>query len=48
MKALFCYDGPMYKDENGNYYDSILDDRMFERYFKVADKLKLVIGPLDT
>lgn len=48
MKALFCYDGPMYKDENGNYYDSILDDRMFERYFKVADKLKLVIRTRDT
>lgn len=43
MKALFCYDGPLYKDENGNYYDSILNDQMFQRYFKVADKLELVI-----
>lgn len=43
MKALFCYDGPLYKDENGNYYDSILNDQMFQRYFKVADKLDLVI-----
>lgn len=43
MKAIFCYDGPMHKDENGNYYDSILNDQMFERYFKVADKLELVI-----
>lgn len=43
MKALFCYDGPMYKDENGHYYDSILNDQMFERYFKVADKLELII-----
>lgn len=43
MKAIFCYDGPLYKDENSNYYDSILNDQMFERYFKVADKLDLVI-----
>ena len=43
MKALFCYDGPLYKDENDNYYDSILNDQMFQRYFKVADKLDLVI-----
>lgn len=43
MKALFCYDGPLYKDENGNYYDSILNDQMFERYFKVANELELVI-----
>jgi len=43
MKALFCYDGPLYKDENGNYHDSILDDQMFERYFKVADDLDIVI-----
>lgn len=43
MKAVFCYDGPLYKDKNGNYYDSILNDQMFERYFKVADQLELVI-----
>ena len=43
MKAVFCYDGPLYKDKNGNYYDSILNDQMFERYFKVADLLELVI-----
>ena len=43
MKAIFCYDGPMYKDESGSYYDSILNDQMFERYFKVADQLELII-----
>lgn len=47
MKALFCYDGPLYKDENGNYHDSILDDQMFERYFKVADSLDIVIRTRD-
>lgn len=43
MKALFCYDGPLYKDEKGDYYDSILNDQMFQRYFKVADELELII-----
>lgn len=43
MKAIFCYDGPLYRDENGDYYDSILNDQMFQRYFKVADELELVI-----
>lgn len=42
-KALFCYDGPLYKDCNDNYYDSILNDQMFERYFKVAEKLEVII-----
>jgi glycosyltransferase involved in cell wall biosynthesis len=43
MKALFCYDGPLYKDENGDFYDSILTDKMFERYFEVADTLGILI-----
>lgn len=47
MKAVFCYDGPLYKDADGNYYDSILNDQMFERYFKVADQLELVIRTRD-
>lgn len=47
MKAVFCYDGPLYKDADGNYYDSILNNQMFERYFKVADQLELVIRTRD-
>jgi len=47
MKALFCYDGPLYKDSNGNYYDSILNDQMFERYFKVASELEIIIRTRD-
>lgn len=47
MRAVFCYDGPLYKDKNGSYYDSILNDQMFERYFKVADQLELVIRTRD-
>ena len=43
MRALFCYDGPFYKDEEGFYYGRNLNDRMFERYFKVADFLEIVI-----
>lgn len=48
MKAVFCYDGPLYRDENGDYYDSILNDQMFQRYFKVADELELVIRIRET
>lgn len=49
MKALFCYDGPLYKDADGNYYDTILNDQMFERYFKVASSLEIIIRirPID-
>ena len=43
MKALFCYDGPLYKDNSGKYYDSILNDQMFERYFSVATELEVII-----
>ena len=47
MKALFCYDGPLYKDSEGNYYDSILNDQMFERYFKIATELEIIIRTRD-
>ena len=43
MKAIFCYDGPLYKDEKGNYFDSILNDKMFERYFTICSTLTLAI-----
>ena len=42
-RALFCYDGPLYKDVEGHYHDSILNDQMFERYFAVADELSVAI-----
>lgn len=47
MKALFCYDGPLYRDERGNYYDSVLNDQMFQRYFKVASDLDVIIRVRD-
>ena len=43
MKAIFCYDGPFCKDEEGFYYGRNLNDQMFARYFKVADSLEVVI-----
>lgn len=43
MKALFCYDGPFYKDEEGSYYGRNLNDKMFERYFTVAESLEIAI-----
>lgn len=47
MKAVFCYDGPLYKTENGEYFDTILNNQMFERYFKVADTLEVIIRTRD-
>lgn len=43
MKALFCYDGPLYVDKFGHYYDSSLNDQMFSRYLQVADELTVLI-----
>ena len=47
MKAIFCYDGPFSKDEEGFYYGRNLNDQMFERYFKVADSLEVIIRVRD-
>lgn len=43
MKGLFCFDGPMYKDINGNYCNTTITSEMFERYFSVVDELIVVI-----
>jgi len=43
MKAIFCYDGPFMKDEEGFYYGRNLNDKMFQRYFEVVDSLEVII-----
>mgnify|MGYP003303063645 CR=1 FL=1 len=43
MKAVYCYDGPLYRDEEGFYYGRNFNDQMFERYFKVVDSLEIII-----
>lgn len=43
MIGLFCFDGPLYKDKNGEYCNVTLTDEMFERYFGVVDKLIVIV-----
>lgn len=44
MKSLlFCYDGPLKKGEDGQYYESALTDELFKRYEVIADKVNVAI-----
>lgn len=43
MKGLFCYDGPISCDENGNYFGTVLNNQVFKRYFSVVDSLDIAI-----
>lgn len=47
MKVLFCHDGPLRKDENGNYYGIAHNDKTFERYYDIAGKLTVAIRVTD-
>ncbi len=42
-KALFCYDGPIMKDSNNNYYGNEFDDKVLKRYEYIAENIKLLI-----
>ena len=43
MKLLFCYDGPIEKDEFGDYYSTALTDEMFSRYECISNEITIVI-----
>lgn len=43
MSFLFCYDGPIMKDDNGNYYGTALNDEMFERYKLLSNDINIII-----
>lgn len=43
MKLLFCYDGPIVKDEDNNYYGTALNDEMFKRYDCITNELTIAI-----
>src|SRR5690625_1997899 len=43
MRVLFCHDGPIRKDEHGNYYGIAHNNSSFNRYYNIADKLKVAI-----
>lgn len=43
MKALYFYDGPLKKDENGTYYGIALKNEVFSRYAEKVNKLEIII-----
>lgn len=43
MKGLFCYDGPINCDEQGNYFGTVLNNNVFRRYFTIVDSLDIAI-----
>lgn len=43
MKMLFCYDGPIEKDLNGEFYSPALNNKMFKRYEEITNDLRIAI-----
>lgn len=43
MRCLFCYDGPLEVDSEGNFYGTVINDKMFARYATVADEIYVAI-----
>lgn len=41
--GLFCFDGPLYKDVDGNYCSITINNEMIKRYLDVVDELYLLI-----
>lgn len=42
-KALFCYDGPIMKDNKGNYYGNTFNNDMLKRYEHITKNIKILI-----
>jgi Glycosyltransferase len=42
MKLLFCYDGPMDVDKDGNAYPQTFTEDMLSRYYSICDKLTIL------
>lgn len=42
-RVLFCYDGPVMKDEDNNYYGSALNDDVFKRYKFFGNDISILI-----
>ena len=43
MKMLFCYDGPIEQDCNGEFYSPALNSAMFQRYKAISDDIRIAI-----
>lgn len=48
MKCLFCYDGPLEADSKGNFYGTVINDKVFARYKKIADEIYVAIRVVHT
>lgn len=46
-KVLFVHDGPLFKDENGNYYGIHLKDALKQRYLYLGDSVTFLIRVKD-
>lgn len=44
MKGLFCYDGPLKADKDGDYYGIALNNNIFSRYYVIASHLSVAIN----
>lgn len=47
MRVLFCHDGPLREDEEGNFYGIAHNNEMFERYRIISDEIAVVIRTKD-
>ena len=47
-KVLFCYDGPLAKDENSDYYGSAINDELLKRYEVIGKKVEIAIRVKNT
>lgn len=43
MIGLFSFDGPLYRDVNGQYCSLTLTNEMFNRYFRIVDRLIIIV-----
>jgi glycosyltransferase involved in cell wall biosynthesis len=47
MRVLFCHDGPLRKNEAGEYFGVSHNDKTFQRYYAIAKNLKIAIRVVD-
>ncbi|MCD7736334.1 MAG: glycosyltransferase [Lachnospiraceae bacterium] len=40
---LYCHDGPIYRDQEGRYYDYSLSRRFLVQYFAIAKQVRLMV-----
>jgi glycosyltransferase involved in cell wall biosynthesis len=43
MRLLFCHDGPMAVDKDGNAYPQNFTEDVFSRYYAIADKITFLV-----